>query len=205
MKKTLLFFVSMIAAATTSFAQDVAVGVKGGINIASASTTQPVVEAGKEKTWQFHAGAVTDIALGSHFSIQPQVLYGRKGVAFDAGDHAHEITLTSLDMPILAVYKPARGVSLGAGPNVGINLRGTNVTSGAVNDTHKYEFDGAIGDFKRFDFGINVMGGYEHESGVFATVSYLKGVSNNLINFPGVAWSHDVLAVSVGYMFKRHE
>ncbi|NOT43157.1 MAG: PorT family protein [Acidobacteria bacterium] len=203
MKRTVLSFVFLLVAATPSFAQGVALGVKGGINIASASTTQPVVESGKESAWLFHAGAVTDIALGSRFSIQPQLLIGRKGVTFEAGDHTHAITLTSLDLPILAVYKPAGGFSLGVGPNFGVNLSGTNVTSGAITDTHTYEFNGAIGDFKRFDMGVTVMGGYEHPNGLFATVSYLKGITDDLINFPGVDWSHDVLSVSVGYMFKK--
>ncbi len=205
MKKTLASFLLMIAAATTSSAQGIALGIKGGVNIASASTTQPVVESGKKKSVLFHVGAVADVAVSSRLSIQPQVLVGRKGVTFEAGDHSHAITLTSLDLPVLAVFKPAPGLFLGAGPNFGINVSGTNVTSGAMNETHKYEFNGAVGDFKRFDFGVNVMGGYEHASGAFVTVNYLKGVSKNLINFPGLDWSHDVLSVSAGYMFNRRK
>lgn len=203
MKAPLLVFVVMSAVAAPSFAQDVAFGVKAGINVASASTTQPVVESGKKQSILFHAGAVVDVPMGRHFSVQPQALVGRKGVTFEAGDHSHAITLTSLDIPLLAVYRPAKGFSAGVGPNFGINLSGTNVTSGAMNDTHKYRFDGSLGDFKRFDVGVNVTGAYEHTSGVFVSVSYLKGITNDLINFPGVEWSHNVLAVSAGYNLKK--
>jgi hypothetical protein len=203
MKKTLLITSLIILTAKLTFAQDIAVGIKAGVNINSASTSIPVVESGKETLALFHGGAVVDVAVNQRFSIQPQILYSRKGVKFNAGDHKHTIKLNSLDLPLLAVFKAGKGVFFGAGPNFGFHLSGTNVSTGALNETHKYKFDGSTGDFKRFDFGVNVMAGYEHKSGVFTSVNYLKGISKGLIEFPNTDWSHNVLSFSVGYMFRR--
>lgn len=205
MKNILLITLIIVFTALVTFAQDVAVGVKAGVNINSASTTQPVVESGKENLALFHGGGLVDVEINKRFSIQPQILYSRKGIKFAAGDHKHTITLNSLDLPILAIFKAGKGIFIGAGPNLGFHLSGTNVATGALNETHKYKFDGSTGDFKRFDFGVNALIGYEHKSGVFVTANYLKGISNELINFPNLEWSHNVFSVSVGFMIKKHK
>ena len=205
MKKLSLFSVLAILIVHVSFAQNISFGVKGGLNIVNAKTSIPVVESGKTSRNLLHGGVIMDIGISEHFSVQPQLLYNGKGVKFDAGAHDHIITLHSVDLPIYAVYKITKGIYVGGGPNFGVNVKGKNVATGALNETKDYKFNKDPFEFKRFDFGLNAVVGYQHTSGLFISANYLKGMSKNLINAPapGAEWSHNVLAFSIGYLFSQ--
>jgi hypothetical protein len=183
-------------------AADVSLGVKAGFNSGIAETNIDVVESTKEHRSSYHVGGLVDVAFGQHWSLQPQVLYSGKGVKFRAPDHGHIVSLYSLDIPVNLVYKTKPGLFLGLGPNFGFNLRGTNEVTGDHPAKVTYKFGADPFDFKRFDFGINALAGYQHPKGPFASISYLKGLRKGLINGPGAEWSHNLLSVSFGYTFR---
>jgi len=60
-------------------AQDITVGVKGGINIADVSTDVPDLENLTSSKTGFVGGAYANFGLGGVFAIQPEVLYSQKG------------------------------------------------------------------------------------------------------------------------------
>ncbi|MEY4884734.1 MAG: hypothetical protein RL151_43, partial [Bacteroidota bacterium] len=55
-------------------------------------------------------------------------------------------------------------------------------------------------EFKRFDFGLHFMAGYESEAGFIIGVNYLRGITN-LRNADNHDWRNHVLSVTVGYVF----
>jgi len=200
MKRIPTFLLSLSMPLTLA-AADIHFGFKAGLNSGSANTNIAVVEQTKDRRNLFHAGGVVDFGLGSHFSLQPQVLYSGKGVEFQAPDHGHIITLHSLDIPVNLVYKTKPGLFLGTGPNFGFNLSGTNEVTGDHPGKVSYKFGPDPFDFKRLDFGVNFLAGYQHPKGPFVSVNYLKGLRKGLINGPGAEWAHNVLSLSFGYTF----
>lgn len=205
MKKLILFALMVTVSGQVSVAQSTRFGVKGGLNIDNISTNFPIVRDGKKNMLGFSAGVLAEVSLGKRFSLQPQLLYNVKGVKYNVPDHSHSVKINSIDLPIYAVYKPLPGISIGAGPNVGYNLSGKNTASFPTKEeVVAYKFNGAEYDFHRFDFGVSALLGYEHTSGLFVQATYLKGLSQ-VGNIPGYDWSHNVLSLSVGYLFTNRK
>ena len=75
-------------------AQNITVGVKGGINIADVSTDVPDLEGLTSSRTGFVGGAYASFGLGGVFAIQPEVLYSQKG-----------FTGTDAESPLEATFK----------------------------------------------------------------------------------------------------
>lgn len=184
-------------------AQKINFGVRAGFNSANVSTNVPIVRDGQKNVSAFNAGVFADIGICKKITLQPQLLYNGKGVFFNAGEHNHTIHLQSLDLPIYVVYKIKSGFFVGAGPNFGYYLSGTNsVKSSTMNETHDYKFTDNPFEYKRFDFGITTMLGFEFSNGLTISANYLKGL-NNVSVTPGFNWKSNVLAVLLGYKFTK--
>ncbi|GAB3221331.1 porin family protein [Spirosoma arcticum] len=201
MKKTYLFAFLMTVVGNMALAQTVTFGLKAGVNVPSVSSDFSPATDGKEGLALFHGGAIVDVGISNHFSIQPQLLYNGKGLKFHDPTHGHTVTLNSVDLPVYAVYKMAKGFYAGVGPNFGFNVSGKSISTMPGDVPHPYKLDGSAYDFKRFDLGVSALAGYQHKSGLFVSANYLKGLTN-VFNNPGYNWSNNVLAFSAGYMFK---
>ena len=85
-------------------AQDITVGVKGGINIADLSTDDPDVEDFTSSKTGFVGGAYANFALGGVFAIQPEVLYSAKGTSFEDSDFPDvslDLNANYFEIPVL--------------------------------------------------------------------------------------------------------
>lgn len=202
MKKVFLSIALTFLIANVSFAQKITLGVKGGLNLVGVSTNFPIINNGKKGLTSFHVGGIVDFSISNHFSLQPQILYNGKGIKFQHVAHSHTISSSSVDMPIYAVYKTAKGFFVGAGPNFNINISGKNVSSDAGEATTYYKSNGSENNFNRFGFGANAIMGYQHKSGVLVSANYLKEFTKSF-NITGYNWTNNVVAISVGYMFKN--
>lgn len=202
MKKTVITnFLALTSLLAT--AQKINFGVKAGFNSANVSTNVPVVHDNQKNVSALNAGIFADIRICKKITLQPQITYNGKGVFFDAGDHTHTLHFNSLDLPIYAIYKARSGFFAGAGPNIGYYLSGTNlIKSSTMNETHDYKFTNDPFEYKRFDFGVTTMIGFELKNGLSISANYLKGL-NNISVTPGFNWKSNVLAVSIGYKFKK--
>lgn len=109
-----LFFLSLLLLIPVlSQAQGVRVGIRAGINVASAD--QKSVDQIKnvlslvgsdfslEPVTGYHAGVVMNIG-GPKFSLQPEVLYSQYGARFDGGANSVELRTNVIEVPILAKY-----------------------------------------------------------------------------------------------------
>lgn len=178
---------------------------KGGLKCRQYLNQLPYCTRWERNILAFNAGVLVDVGVSNRFSLQPQLLYKVKGIKFTVADHSHTIRLQSVDLPIFAVYKPLPGLFIGAGPNFGYNLSGKNVAAFATGDeVHAYAFSNADYDFKRFDFGVGGLIGYEHASGLFVSVTYLKGL-RKVCNVTDYVWSNNVLSISVGYLLGKRK
>jgi hypothetical protein len=84
-----------------------------------------------------------------------------------------------LELPLNVVFRIPGGsgnVLLGTGVATAVALSGRQTSSGS-SDTKKLNFgDDATDDFARYDFGINVIAGYEFKNDFFVQLNYNYGI-----------------------------
>ena len=127
MKKSLVILLVAITASATSFAQ-FRIGPKLGANIGKIDGK------GFDEQYKlgYHLGAFAEIPLGKKFALQPEVLWNQ--INSDTASNFRQIytelgnqdlknpQLNYLSIPLLLTYKPAKVLSLQAGPQFGILL-----------------------------------------------------------------------------------
>ncbi|MCT3673671.1 PorT family protein [Elizabethkingia anophelis] len=139
MKKVLLAvaFTFGIGAISVS-AQSIELISTAGINIA----TQSIKSVGGEKPKVgFQAGLGVNIPVGKDgFSIQPELNYIQKGVAFKpAGASKTNYNLNYLEIPVLLKYSFGP-VYVNAGPSIGFRLGQSNKVKEALGKTKSVDF-----------------------------------------------------------------
>lgn len=126
MKKSLVILLVAITTSATSFAQ-FRIGPKLGANIGK------IEGKGFDEQYKlgYHLGAFAEIPLGKKFALQPEVLWnqinsdtasGFKAIYQNLDENVKNPQLNYLSVPLLLTYKPAKVLSLQAGPQFGILL-----------------------------------------------------------------------------------
>jgi len=188
--KKLLFVLLIVSICNMAVSQEISFGVKGGVNFASLTGDT----SGLESRTAFHFGIVSEFTISEKFSIQPELLYSAQGTKADD----EELKLNYLNIPVLAKYYLAEGLSLEAGPQIGLLL------------SAKTEFDGAdeedIEDlFRDIDFGVNFGLGYKLDNGLNFSARYYLGIAN-VYDWIGdfiddIEIRNGVFQISIGYLF----
>ncbi|HLK28420.1 MAG TPA: porin family protein [Puia sp.] len=216
MKKTFLFTL-LLAVAVVGFSQ-VRFGIKGGLNLAGQllhvkTMGIDVSESGKTIP-SFHIGFFGDIPLSENVKFDPEILFNGKGANFNALDNNGGNTETAkvrpyyLNVPLNLLYyhKLKSGntaLFIGGGPDFGYGLFGK--VSNSDTSENVFQKDG----FRRFDFGINFIGGVELTSGVRISINYTLGITSIVDNSAAAqagvdseTWKNRVFSISVGYLFR---
>ena len=204
MKKFLLS-IALALASFIAFAQVPQFGIKGGVNFANMTASSGSVSASLGTLTTFSAGAFTDIKAGA-ISIQPGIFYTGKGfkVSDDNGSNSGQLSLRYIQVPVNFVYHiPAviGNVYVGAGPfaAVGVSgkIKGTSEGESAEQDVTF----GDDGEFKRTEFGLQGIAGFQFKTGFLVGLSYDLGLSNISNNNSEGSFKNRVLGVSVGFTF----
>jgi hypothetical protein len=184
-------------------------GLKAGTNFSNWTVK---VDGEKDDEFKnrtgFHFGAVIDHAISEKFSIQPHVLFVNKGASIQHSDHTDKAVVNSLDIPVNFLYKAPAGSGkffVGGGPNFGFNLN-AEIRSDEHED-EKINIGSGDEDLKGFDFGLNLLAGYELNNGLFISANYTPGFSN-LQNVPSnsevdITARSTYFGLSVGYFFGK--
>jgi opacity protein-like surface antigen len=184
MKKRFLVAVVFILGISTSQAQVLQFGVKGGLNFANY-TGGNISGVDFKSITSFHAGAVMEIKVFENFAIQPELLYSTQGSELSGLGDQIKNELGYLSIPVLAkFYLTSNKLSLELGPQASFLVSERN--------------DVDAGDSNTFDFAVAGGLSYKITDGLFVSGRYAAGltepkkdadVKNSLIQF------------SVGYMF----
>lgn len=180
-------------------AQDVAAGVKGGFNMSTIAFDPSDIE------WNVRFGAVgggfVALPVGSRLTIQPEGLLSRKGGTAKLDGTEATISITYLDVPVLAKVGVAgsgdRKFSIFGGPSMAFKL--SSDTSATVGGE---EVDVDIDDdVEDFDFGI--VGGLEYAIGRFSIdARYTFGLTDlNAAEGDETRAKNRVLSVMAGWKF----
>ncbi len=208
MKKLLVFAVlASFGLVATAQEENIRFGAKAGVNFASLGGDIEDVDG---KTG-FHVGAVVEIPLSDKFAFAPELLFSTQGAksedSFDFGGFTfteEETTkLNYLNIPLMAKYYVAQGLSLQAGPQIGLLLSADSeleVSGGGESESEEVDIKDEL---KGVDFGLNFGAGYQLDMGLFFDARYNLGLSN--INDEGEGEDfkikNNVIQISVGYKF----
>lgn len=99
-------------------APNAGIGFKAGVNFANLHGSDKDLLGAISGHTNFHAGIFAQIALGEFFSVQPELLYSRKG--YERNDSTFR--LNYFDVPVLAVFSISDNFSVHLGPQVGFMI-----------------------------------------------------------------------------------
>ncbi|PTT00030.1 hypothetical protein DBR27_13070, partial [Flavobacterium sp. HMWF030] len=106
----------------------VKLGIKAGLNISSLTFDES--ELSSSSKTGFTAGVMVEIPLAKNFSLQPELLYSQQGTKtsfFDQdvtnSNFKGTIELNYLNIPLMLKYYVIKGLSIQAGPQIGLLLK----------------------------------------------------------------------------------
>lgn len=138
-------------------------GVKGGVNFSNMYTDDVDDE---NVLTSFNAGVYVNLPVSDLFSIQPEVLYSRKGAelrydnVFATG--SAKFNLNYIEVPVLLKINVTENFNIHAGPYFAylIDSKITNESDGIFDFESNFDND----DFNKFDAGIAAGIGFDFES-----------------------------------------
>lgn len=115
-KVTMLLSVAVIIFLFSPANAQQAIGIKGGVNIASLSGFE-----GRSRISP-HAGVFLHHTINKNWCFQPELLYSGEGQRYMSGGVERTLALSYLQLPLMVQYYPAPQVYLEAGPQFGVLL-----------------------------------------------------------------------------------
>ncbi|MFD0792281.1 porin family protein [Mucilaginibacter litoreus] len=209
MKKILLSICCAFAVSAT-FAQTPTVGIKGGLNLASltssSNTSSSSITTGTLTS--FSAGIFVDFKAGSNWSVQPALLYTGKGAKesgeFDETNITIKAKINYLQLPLNFVYNVnsvAGTFYIGAGPYLGYGLSAKlEGNSNGQSESDDIGFGDGEDQYKRIDAGATALIGYKFKQGVLLNLNYDLGLTD-ISNQSSSSTKTRVFGISVGYAF----
>jgi Outer membrane protein beta-barrel domain len=229
MKKKLIYLIVTCFFVNASMAQESAVFIKGGFNLANVSVKNDGSVDEAKALPSFHVGLQGDLpVIKNLLSIQPGLFFTGKGAKTEFGSttSANYYRATSnplyIEVPVNVVAKLPLGDKaskffVGAGPYVAMGVAGKNKAEGKIfnvafsreqnikfsNDdpTTSGEEGAGFNIIRRFDYGLNGTIGFEGKSAIFS-VNYGLGLAklqSGTNNNEDNNNKHRVLSFTVGF------
>jgi len=214
MKKSMLVLGTLLLCATVAAQTGkVKIGVKAGLNISSLTSDENELDSSSRTG--FTAGLMAEIPLAKNFAIQPEVVYSQQGMKFSYSDidvqnshYKSTIGLNYLNIPVMLKYYVVKGLSVQAGPQIGILLKASNkYQDNFLGYDNQETFN--LSDYANgIDTSVNFGLGYQFKNKFYTdlryTISYsdiFKDASANtyIINSD---MKNRVFQITIGYFFK---
>ncbi|MBX2922770.1 MAG: PorT family protein [Chitinophagaceae bacterium] len=207
-------------------------GVKAGGNLSAMLLKDESGYTNVKLRPGFHLGGTADLALSEKFALQPSLLLTSKGFTIDKNGGAQylygvdRIKFTSyyIELPVNFIFKPQVGngkMLLGAGPYIAYGVGGRwKAEANGMSVTGKLKFlnnfssaDSSMGGnsktvpyTKPFDFGANILIGYEFSKNLYFHINGQLGFLDVDPAYNGVSDETSSLktvqgGLSIGYRF----
>ena len=206
MKKVILCGAIALFGFLSANAQEVKFGAKAGVNLATIGGD---VEDADGRT-SFHVGGVAEIMISDKFSVQPELLYSAQGLQSEYTEtifgsdvkFEEKLKLDYINLPIMAKFYVAEGLSIEAGPQVGFLISAESEVEASFEGDSENQTEDVKDGFKSVDFAAGIGLGYKLDSGLNFSARYTLGLAN-IAEDAGDDFSiqNNVLQVSLGYMF----
>lgn len=226
--KRLVYLFVLGSISVTSFAQESAAWLKGGVNFANVSYNSKGQVDDANLLTSFHIGIMGDITFAKVFSIQPGLFFTGKGSRLQSGNSSdatyYKATTNPyyIELPVNAVFKlpidKESNFYFGAGPYIAVGIGGKRKIEGktlglAFSDNEKIQYsnddpttfkqeEGAgLGVMRRFDYGLNGTAGFQLKGALIA-LNYGYGLAklqSGTNSSDNDMNKHRVLSLSVGF------
>ncbi|MGC5745301.1 porin family protein [Chryseobacterium sp. NFX27] len=209
MKKLILGLA--VTASSLAFAQQtpssssnpVTFGVKGGMNVSSATEGSGLDDT-KSKIG-FNAGVFANIPVAESFSIQPEVIYSQYGNKTEFSNALGKFSTSShldyIAVPVMFQYNLIPNLYLEAGPEFGLMVSAKNKIKNE-NNGNSTTSDNYKDDLNTFNVGIGLGAGYYFTPNFGITARYVAGLTDVIKDNPGDAIRNNVFQVGLAYKFK---
>lgn len=178
MKKIILAAVAVFGISFASNAQDIGYGVKAGANFSSLNFEVTGGTASPDGATSLYVGGFVDVGVSEKFHVQPELLYSIEG--------AEDVSLSFLNIPIMAKYYVADGLSLQAGPQIGFLVSAEDDADEVLKSTN---------------LGLNAGLGYElKDMGLFFDARYNFGLTD-ISDVDGTEVRTKGFQIGIGYKF----
>jgi hypothetical protein len=196
MKKISLMalFVSMLLTATLTAQPQLGAGVKGGINLATQSTTGEGENVAVRQLLGFNAGVYANVFVLDFLAVQPELMVSTRGSDWDDPYFNVKDLLTYIDLPLLVKFQPIEYANIHIGPQFGYLL--------AAKQEDKD--DGDIIDIKEWynsmDLGLAIGAEANLPFRINFTIRYVIGLvsATNDVEYID-PWRNNFLQFSLGY------
>lgn len=198
-------------------AQEIKFGAKAGVNL--ANLVGDFTDDSK-MLMGFHVGGVAEFAITEDFFVAPELLFSMQGNKFEYEEsetfmgmtasikEEGKLKLSYIAIPVMAKYQVFDGLTLEAGPQIGILMGAKQEYDSTVSlNGEVVESESGSEDVKEFmstmDLGLGLGLGYRMTNGLFFQARYNIGLSN-INDFDGaddVKQQNSVIQISVGYFF----
>jgi hypothetical protein len=167
--KNFLFAIAIIAfSATSTQAQTISFGLKGGMTASNMKMSRGAFSIPSKTKIAFYAGAVAEAPVSEKFAVQPELFYTSMGAKMHVivSDGGYNVTenLGYLNLPLLVKYK-VEGFSVFAGPQVSYLLSARSKGSQSnINNNDQYkrmEVAGVLGVGYTLPNGFGIDGRYQ--------------------------------------------
>ena len=195
MKKFFLFFLITVSA----IAVNAQFGVNAGANLANlvgSDATASNLGADKKMIFRPHFGAYYNAAIGSQFSVQPELVYSAQGLKLEATGVTGKIVLDYLNLGALARWNSSAGFYLGTGPQLGFLMSAKVKVDGQPDDDIK-------DDLKSTDFSWLFRAGYDLPAGIGFYAGFNLGLGTIDDSSPADDIKNSVIMFGVRYNISK--
>lgn len=202
------------AQSTTVSSGGTTFGLRAGVNFQNLNGKFAGNDLDYKLKTGFHVGVNAEIPLADEFYIQPGLLFSTKGANWDDNNDT-KTNISYLELPVNFLYKPVLGTGkllLGFGPYAGYAIGGKVKSDNGDTDL---EFESELSQaqalqylrtYRRFDFGANLLAGYEFSNKFSVQLNAQLGLTNISPEIAGTdsddyKTKNTGFGVSVGYRF----
>jgi len=191
--KKLLILIICVGAIQSVMAQEVAIGIKGGLNFANVNPNQSAGTTYNSRTG-YHFGAFALFKL-SKIGIQPEVLFSKQGSKYSFSSTNVDANFNYINIPVILKIYLMAGLNLQVGPQIGFVSGGdVKTTIGGVTTTQNAK------DFvKGADTSVALGAGWDLPFGLNIDARYNLGVSDNSVNGSSTTFKNQVFQISAGF------
>ncbi|RZJ74951.1 MAG: PorT family protein [Flavobacterium sp.] len=227
--KKILTTTLLCAIGMFSFAQT-KIGIKAGVTLPTMSShsTAEIFDGPPEYNFKsntsFYIGGTIDFPISKSFAIQPGLTLTGKGGKTEIFESnfepnnlitfqgTYKLSTMYLEVPVNAVFNFDLGtgkIFFGAGPYYAIAISGEAKRSGiarfgsitTISSKQDLEF-GSNKDYKRGDFGLNFLAGYQLKSGFNIHTGYGLGLTSiDTDGFDETSLKNRLFSVGLGFSF----
>ena len=210
-KSMILIFALFLGITVIAQTKKVKLGIKAGLNLASLTFDEN--ELNSSNKTGFIAGFMVEIPMAKNFSLQPELLYSQQGskTSFSDRDVTNSnfkstINLNYLNIPVMLKYYVLHGLSVQAGPQIGILLKANNKYEDNFLGYQNHESFNLKDYSTGIDTSVNFGLGYQYKDKFYTDARYNISYSN-VFKESDVNYfiSHDmknrVFQLTIGYFF----